>query len=79
MFQALAEAERIEAVEKTEIYVHDFKVPIPIPLEAGAAIHEPVAARWTVRRRIALFVRETPAAWTSSVAPLTPMGTGESP
>ena len=46
--QAFAEAERIVAVGKTEIYVHDFQVPIPIPLEAGGAMHESFPAYRTV-------------------------------
>ena len=47
-FQALAEAERIKPVCEAQIDVDDFKVPIPIPLEAGGAVHEPFAACWTV-------------------------------
>ena len=38
------------AVGKTEIYVDDFKVPIPIPLEARGAVREPFPANRTVTR-----------------------------
>ena len=38
------------AVGKTEIYVDDFKVPIPIPLEARGAVREPFPAYRTVTR-----------------------------
>ena len=48
--KTFAEAERIEAVGKTEIYVDDFKVPIPIPLEARGAVREPFPAYRTVTR-----------------------------
>jgi hypothetical protein len=48
--QALAAAERIKPVREAQIDMDDFKVPIPIPLEAGRAVHERFAAYWTVAR-----------------------------
>ena len=74
MSQALAEAERIKPVREAQIDVDDFKVSIPVALEAGGAVHERFAACWTVALLGLRVVGRLRGHNGPSVAPLIPMG-----